>query len=385
MKYFNVRLDESVLTRQTRDILDKLRDERSLIVKGGLARLALLETLVRQGKKINPERLSIERKIEDLDLILTYTDTLPKSKDYLIGRAEEIQKTLKGLVLPLMGRDIEPAKAKQGRIDGETIERILDTRDLTINEVILVPLAGEWWLYYTQRCWRDSICGVGMLNANDSKTIRRDPSRIVPSNRGFYRLFKFWVEGKVEMIWLPDWQIAVHLAEMLKRQEKRDLPLGANLGRYALVIANKYKDADIKIKSRWMTVLRKFGFTDLGDWDTWVQEQSIMDQIRYGDDFEFESDLSFAEIIDRMIKERTQREEARRQRRIERDHCQHVFETIVCQDCNLDTQCEIQKCQKCTQYTVTIPELAELPCNDVFITGRWSADEYSLKKFPDRF
>lgn len=385
MTHYRVRLDERTVPESVRKVLDKLRDERGVIIKGGAARLVLLEMLVRQGKKINPERLEIEREIKDLDIILIHPDTLPKSKEFLLQREQEIRNTLGDAIkssLVLMGQDIEPVRGridKEGKISEETTKKILNGRDLTINEVVLSSEDGVWWMYYTTRCWRDIISGVGMLNAKDAKTTRRDLGRIVPSNRGFYRLFRFWVEGKVEKVWLPKYQRIVHLLEMARRQALKELPLGANLGRYSLVIANKYKDSDLQTKRRWMTVFRKLGFTDLGSWEIFVQEQQLLDALK-NSDFEFESELPFEQIIDRMIAERAQRQEARHQRKATRNECQHQFETIACEGCSV--RCLIQKCQKCTRYILSVQEL---PCNKIFIAGNWKIDERSLMEFPGRF
>lgn len=383
--HYKVRIDTSILPGQVRKVLDKLKGEKGLVVRGGAARLALIETLIKkQRKEIDAQRVGIERNIEDLDIILIHWSTLPKNRDFLLQREQEIREKLKDITLQLMGQNIEPVRGridKEGKIDENTVKKILSTRDLTINEAILIPENSEWQMYYTKRCWRDVILGIGMLNAKDPKTTRIDLGRIVPSNRGFYRLFRFWVEGKVELVWLPEYQLIAHLLELARRQSIKELPLGANLGRYSLVIAEKYKDSDVSIKRRWMTVLQRLGFTDLGNWEIFTKEQKLLDSLKNGD-FEFESSLSFEQIIDGLIRERAQRQEARRQRKTTRDQCEHQFEPFVCEGCQI--RCVIQKCQKCTRYLLN-PRMQILACNEIYIAGNWRADEKSLRRFPGRF
>jgi hypothetical protein len=382
--YYKGSLDLKTIPEPVREVLERLKETKGLVIKGGLARLALLEMLIKQGKRINSRRLEIERNIKDLDIILIHYNTLPQSRDFLLQKEQEVRKKLEKITLLLRGQDIEPVRGKideEGNSEEKTIRKILGTRDLTINEIVLVPENKEWQMCYTKRCWRDAIRGIGMLNARDSKTTRMDLGRIVPSNRGFYRLFRFWVEGKVEMIWLPEWQRVAHLLEMARRQLLKELPLGANLGRYSLVIGNNYRDADVQTKRRWMIVLRRLGFTDLGDWETFVKEQNLLDELRNGD-FEFESELPFEEIIDRLIAERAQRQEAREQRRAKRDQCEHQFESLTCEGCPI--RCVIQKCQKCTRYLLD-PRIKTLPCNEIFLSGNWRADERALMRFPGKF
>jgi len=384
--HYKVRLNVNLLPEHLKLVLEKLKKERCLVLKGGIARLSLLETLRARGKSIKADRLARERGVKDLDIILVHFGTLPKSKDWLLEKEKEIREKLDEKRIVLMGEDIEPIRGtvhEDGKITEETIEKILETRDLTINEVILVPEEGAWYIYYTQRCWRDLILGIGIINARDPKLTRRDCGRIILSSRAIYRLLKFLVEGKIEKIYFPEWQRIAHLVEMLRRQTKGELPQGANLGRYSLIIVHKYKDSDVQIKGRWMRVLTGFGFTEIWDFDKFAAEQKIFDSLKSNGDFQFESDLSFAQIIDRLISERAQREEARHQRKVERNECVHQFENIPCQGCSV--QCLFQKCQKCTKYRMVKPTLQTLPCNRIFLSANWRADEKSLREFPGKF
>jgi len=390
--HYKVKLDASILPGPVKKVLGRFKEEKGLVLKGGGARLALLLMLERHGKEINPERVAREKETKDLDIILIHLGTLPKSRDFLLQREQEIREKIRDTKLVLMGRDIEPVRGKvgkDGRISEDTVERILRSRDLTINEVILVPENGQWWMYYTKRCWRDIILSIGMLNAKDPKTTRIDLGRIVPSNRGFYRLFKFWVEEKVEKIWLPEWQRIAHLTEMFRLQGEGKIPDGANIGSYSLIIAERYNDSDITIKRRWLRALTLLNFPDYEDFDYFVEEQRFWHNLKNQDnEFQFESNPSFEQIIDRLISERAQRQEARHRRKELRNQCQHEFATITCEGCS--RRCVFQKCQKCTQYVMIGPNVMiesrgqELPCNKIFITGNWRADEKSLRSFPKK-
>jgi len=74
---------ENRLPEFVQNILKSLADESDLLIKGGIARLCLLETL-NFAKQINDqERLAIERKVADLDLVFYIITALSKIKTIL--------------------------------------------------------------------------------------------------------------------------------------------------------------------------------------------------------------------------------------------------------------------------------------------------------------
>jgi hypothetical protein len=382
--YFKVKVNLGWLSQPLLEVLEKLKNENDLAIRGGVARLVLLESLQAQGKKISKPRIERERTHakQDLDVILTHNENLSKAKEILLDRAKKIME--KDLPIPLMEDGFEPF---QGDLANEkTIKRILATRDLTINEVILIPRDGQWWMYYTKRAWRDALLGIGMLNARDPTLTRRDLGRIVPTSRGFYRLLRAFIEGIVEKIWLPEWQVTAHLLEMARLQSLKKIPVGQNLGGYSLLIARRYKDSPV-MQKRWMQVLRKLRFITLQSWQEFIAEQKLLEALTSNKKIkidlatlifnlggEFAEEITLKEKIELLIQRNQRRKEARRERQLQRETCQHRFESIQCEGCRI--RCWIQKCQKCTR--VIFPNKTELPCNRIFIAGDWRTFKNSL-------
>jgi len=367
--FYQIKIEETVLGKlpEVKNILGILQQtEPHVIIKGGMARLTLLKYLEQQGKIIQPWRLQREEKLRDIDLILPHTNTLPKDRTDLVNSAAIIKEELSaGTQLTV---DFEPFKASPS-----CLERILSTRDLTINEVILyLNNSGGWELSYTSRCWRDIIQGVGMLTSGGKKLIRYDYGRMLPTNYGFFRLFRLWVEGKVEKIYLPEWWISTHFQEAERLEKER-------FGNYALVIAHQYKNATSQIQKRWGLVLNELGFTDLPYLSTFQQEQELLYDIKNNQPFAFEEERPFGQIIDQMVKEEQQRQSARQKRNEQMRKCQHnTLKTFECSGCK--HSCKIQRCE-CGQIFKPTQNL-ELPCNWIFKTSSWTNDPQSLMSFP---
>ena len=364
------------LPEAVQDSLSTLVTEPNLAIKGGVARLVLLQHLIGQRKEIHPFRFRTEQNVKDLDMIIFHKNSLPKEKEELVQRVTELKDSLAGIPIPVQNRDFEAMKGNPGNI-----KKILNSRDLTINQTVLVPdiTKETWHLCYTKNCWRDILRGIGMLTPNGVKLIRYDWGRMLPTNYGFLRLLRFWVEGKVEQIYLPDWWLSTHFKEIDRLHEEGKVPLEFYLGRYSLILVNQYANADWQIKERWMRVLTKLGFTDLYDFDKFAQEQNILLQIR-DQIFNFEEERPFGQIIDRIIQEREQRQKARQSRKQGRQECQHQFTTLTCQGCNFF--CKIQRC-KCGQI-IKPTEPRDLPCNWIFKISNWSKNPASLRRFPKK-
>ena len=372
MFYTEEIIDVSVLPETVRKILALLKDE-NLVVKGGLTRFVFLKKILSEDgvpEKIRlwlKERARIEENINDLDIVLFHWKTLKQSKEVLLGE----EKKIKEKIIPFLnerevlfrGQDIEPVKWSKDR--RATIQKILGTRDLTINEVILKPEKDGWHICYTPRCKTDLIRGIGALTGNNSRTIRYDRGRIIPGNYGFLRLLKFLVEKKVHKVWLPDWMVKAHLVEVERIQKKEVIPLGMPMGNYGLLLVHQYSQAPAEIKRRWIKVLNKLGFTDLESFELFAQEQALLRGMNGGFFFQ---DLSFSESIDKMIELRNDQQTRRQVRREEREKCNHNFEETVCKGCRC--RCNIKKCPKCDHIELE-HGVQELPCNTFFKDPQW--------------
>jgi hypothetical protein len=380
---YKIEVNTSILPEVSQTILSNLLEE-GVGPKGGLARSVLLKMeSEKKDSKIDLYRLDIEEnRLKDLDFVILYRQQLSKEKEFLLSREVEIrqkiQETLKEKNIRFDGRDIEPVRGSfSGDLKLKTITKILITRDLTINEVLLVPEEGKWYCYYTRQGRQDLISGIGMLAPNGWKTTRSDLGRLIPSNYGFFRLLRFWVEGKVSKIWLPKWMINVHLAEIQRLQDEGKLPEGATLGRYSRILVAQYRNADAIIKKRWMQTLNLLGFTDLASFDDYSKEQELLDGLT--NDFDFEENISLKEVIEKTIKERQEKQNSRHIRNQEMEECiKHVFETTYCHNCKINGGCEIKKCVLCNH--IEKPE--NMQCNEIFRTSHWKADTCSVLFFP---
>jgi len=374
-------LDISALSNLGRKILKCLEGEKNVAVKGGLARLPMLAFLIDQGKRIPRSRWEAEVKLKDIDLVVAHLQRLTVSKDYLIGREIELRNKLRGITsksnVTFEPQGIEPV---QGTFEGDyenkvkTIRKILGSRDLTINEIILLFEDGCWVAYYTRSCYRDLINGVGMLTTRDRGTVLSNAGRLIPTNYGFLRLFRFLVEGKVERIWLPEWMIEAHLQEIRRLQGKGEVPMGANLGRYSLVISLKYKNANSETKRRWIQLLNKLGFTDSTSFERFIQVQ----QSKYST-FEFRENITFSQIIDQTLERRRKKNDLQHQRKEAKKSCQHKVLIINCQGC--PEECQIKRCEKCNYVLNYNPNLR---CNDIFARGNWREQPESLMVLPGK-
>ncbi|HDJ30415.1 MAG TPA: hypothetical protein ENF31_00395 [bacterium] len=383
MKIYRAEIDLKVLPNTGREILEKLKTERNLAVKGGLSRLALLHNMERVGKAVDRERMGIEDRIKDIDVVVFHSQSLSKSREYLLEKEKELKGALSDIVLDngirFDGRDIEPVRGSlKTEYRAKTLTKVLRTRDLTFNEVVLIPEDSRWIAYYSPRCWRDLIEGVGMLTSGGWKTVRYDSGRMLPTNYGFFRLLRFWVEGKVKKIWLPSWMVKIHLKEMNRLQKEGVLPEGANLGRYSRIIANQYKSAEPELKRRWMIVLNYLGFTDLLSFDTFMKEQELLDILKHQEEFSFEDDIPLSEIIEKTLIERKKKQKDREMRKARMMNCRHKFVDIECDGCG--QHCKIRKCSLCNY----VEKQKEFKCNLIFQTGDWRRDINSLIAFPYR-
>jgi len=381
---YRIEINTSILPEVFQKILNILIEEKNLAIKGGLARaIFLILAFEIEKKPISSFRLKIEENLKDLDLIIFHYFRLAESKEYLLRREATLKTNLSSVLqennIRFDGRDIEPIKGTIMDQDckKKLIYKILTTRDLTINEIILIPECGRWYAYCTQQGWRDLIGGIGVLSPNGWKTVRRDKGRMVPTNYGLFRLFRFFVEGKVRKIWLPQWMINIHLTEMKRLQEEGKLPEGATLGRYSRILTSQFRDADEEIKLRWMQLLNSLGFTDLASFDDYAKEQELLDGLN--NEFDFEDQVLLETIIEKTLVERKEKQESKHLRNQQMEKCEeHLFEEIYCENCQSVTGCKIKKCVLCNR--VEASEL--LFCNKIFQESDWTKEENALINFP---
>ncbi|XOB40967.1 MAG: hypothetical protein ACKKMW_02775 [Candidatus Nealsonbacteria bacterium] len=357
-----------------------LAQTKNILIKGGLAR-AVLSQILKNEEKIEKNRAldNAWEKPSDIDLILSFIGTkrknLPLLNRKIIGLIEKLKKT----GFELNNRDIELIK---GSFKNEKIIRkILETRDITINEVALVPEERSWLLYYTDKAHRDLINSVAMLTINNPSTIRYDYGRLVASPYGIIRLTRFLIEDKVKNIYLPNWWIERNNQEAKKTGRPK-------LGSYGLLLAERYVNAS-KLQSKLIKILNLFKLTDSKDFNQYKKEQKQSFKKYSGQEFQLRPETSFEELQKALTKKSERHTDRRRERKELRTVCSHFIESFICTRCH--KECKIKYCIKCNKIEI-IPKkekkaahLYYLFCNETFI----KADRYWDKQgfypqFPDK-
>lgn len=343
-----------------------LENEPNIILKGGLTRLCLIGELMLQRKFNNKNRLAVEHRIKDLDIILIHSNSLAKDREGLIARFDKLQCLLKNKGIDLKGEDVEPIKGDSR--DSKIISHILGTRDFTINEVVLARINSRWKLFFTPQCWRDLAKGVGFLNPKPGM-IRYDWGRILPSNLGWARLLKFLAEMKVSSVYIPAWWVETHFREADRQIGQGLLPKGGVMGLYAPLLIEKYAINNIPVQKRLMKILNSLGFADTLYPEEYLDYQKAIFAAQ-GKEFSLKV-FSFTDGLDHEIERANQREEGRRNRKSQREACQHEFKNLDCRGCAAN--CILKSCIKCGHVETTA-----LPCNERMKNGDWPADQDSL-------
>ena len=376
-----VKLDTSILPPEMKNILEelaKIKTGMTIVVKGRLARLAF--KLLEMNKKIDQQFIDKE-KGGDLDIGLIYYSGLNGVRriDALTEEIDNIssamQDTLEENNVLFRKQDVEPIRGKfeKNGVGAETVSQILASRDMTINQVVLILRHGDWYICYTDLCQRHTINGIGMLNPTGKRVVRLESGIIVPTCRGWNRLLKFYAKGIVNWIYVTKSHTALHFAEMKRLQDKGEL--SGSLGNHGLVLAYQHDKADLWTKARLMAALYGMRFTHTRDFNQWLKEQEDLN----GEGFVFQQTISVREALTELFAKNRERQDGQTKRRRERDDCRHEMKTITCPGCNRG--CKIKKCTKCTRYIVINPESTILPCNVVFKKGDHLLKPWDLKSF----
>ncbi len=387
VSFNKVKLDASTLDAKARAILKQLSKAKTAgvvkVVKGRYARLGL-KFLPEINEKIEKRYVSKEEG-GDLDIALVYSGISGRRRiEFLVEQiaiiSEAIQDTLEENHILFREQDIEPIRGKfvEGAVSDETIRQILMSRDLTINQVVLILEDGAWYICYTDLCQEHTISGVGMLNPMGRRVTRLQSGKIVPTNRGLVRLLKFFSKGIVDWIYVPTNHLVTHFAEMKRLQEiGKESP--GTLGKHGLVVACEHKSADLWTKSRLMSALYGMRFTNLRDFNQWAAEQKKLNGNSEDGEFIYKKIRPVEEALAEIFAKNRERQENQTERRRERDNCRHEFKTITCHGCNVG--CKVKRCTECTRYIVVKPEDGILPCNKIFKNGNHLFKPWDLRTF----
>lgn len=350
-------------------VLGVLKGDVSVGIKGGIARLMLIEMLRREGVFKDESRYQVERKINDVDLCLLREGSWEKTSEELVKKGIDLQEKLAKAGIELEPRDTEFFKGFS--YDPATIRKFLCSRDLTFNEVLVTATQnGQWQIHYTPQCKEDLIEGVGFLNPKPG-LIWYVGGRVIPSPFGFARLFKYLVAGKAKKIILPEFWLNLYFEEIARRVEGKILPAGApklpeggTMGLYSMVLMELYCQGDLNKQRRVMKILKDLKFTDLIDPAIYLREQKILFQM-YGRPYELNK-LTWEQVVQRQKASAEMINNGKKERKDAREKCAHEMEINSCQGCGY--KCAIGKCQKCTHVVFDPP----LPCNEALYRGELS-------------
>jgi len=371
----------NLLPKKIIKVLEVLALTKNIIIKGGFAR-TVLGQILKNEKKIEKNR-AIENAWEkplDIDLILTFTGTKKKNLSHLNDKVVELKEKLEKTGFELSGRDIELVKG--GSENEKVIRKILETREMTINEVILAPEEKQWFLYHTDKAYRDIINSVAILTVNNPSTVRYDYGRLVASPYGIVRLVRFFIEEKVETIYLPRWWIERNNEEAKKGGRPK-------LGSYGLILAERYVESP-KLQSKLMKMLNEFDLTKSNDFNEYKKEQEISFKKYSGQEFRLTKETSFQQLQTALGKKKERQINRKRERKDLRTTCSHFVKSFICTRCN--KECTIKYCIKCNKMEITPKKekkpfhLYELFCNKTFIsTDRYWDEQDFYPKFLDKF
>jgi hypothetical protein len=312
--------------------------KEEIIVKGGFAKIILGELLKAEGKIEN--NLALGYKSEtDLDLVITFSGSKKKNIDIITTKVKDLKEKFMKLGVDLDEKDIE---MKRGNLkDSKYISKFLQSRDLTINEVIFIP--SQETLFFTDKCLRDTINSAGILAANHPGTLRRDCGRIIASPRGMVRLIRFLIEKKVTSIYMPYWWVRSNKEEAERMQQ-------GVLGAYGLALIDRYKRNEV-LQLRLMNILNNLNITNLKNFETFKKEQEILFEGSRGEKFVLKK-RSFEDIQEDITSGKERRELSRKKLKEKRKKCSHERKKqFFCENCYW--HCKIIKCLDCDAVAIT--------------------------------
>lgn len=359
------------LSGVVRNIFEILAKE-NIAVKGGFAKIILGEVLKSQGKI--KKNLALGYKSEtDLDLLITFSGSRKDNIEKISKKIYNLKEKFSKLGINLDEADVEALKGNLNDI--EFIREFLESRDLTINEVIFIPSSET--LFFTDKCLRDTINAVGILAANKVGTLKRDCGRIIASPYGIVRLIRFLIEKKVNSIYLPNWWVRSNKDEA----ERLGKP---TLEAYGLILIERYKNKE-SLQLRFMKTLNDLSITNLKNFNTFKKEQELMFEAWRKKKFTLKK-RSFREIQKELFQEELRRKRIERQAEKKRKLCPHKKKIkFICEYC--PWQCAIIKCLDCGLVEV-IPKGKSTPfpidslfCNKNFIEGNVYWDKLGF--FPE--
>lgn len=342
-KMFIVPFKKTDVPEKIRDTLCLLADEEYLGIKGGFAKIILNELLIKKTKIKHNMALNNRANEIDLDLVITFAGARKKNLNKLTERYESLSEKLISSGACLKPEDVETFRGNLSS-DEKALGSFLESRDITINEVVLIPRTdNEWVLAYTSQCYRDTINATAIVGANGKGTVRYDYGRVVAGPYGICRLIRFLAEGKVRSIYLPKWWIERNNVEARRLNKE-------NLGTYGLILTERYMNKR-NLQFKLMEILNSLGLTDLVDFGTYKREQEVFFKLqRNNEEFSFNHSRTFREIQQHRIEKEEFRKISQSERKKARENCKHTMEKLKWSYRNQEYR--IEKCTACNKVSI---------------------------------
>lgn len=365
----SIDLGKSDLPQSAKDILQKLKETEKIVFTGGVASFLLLEYLrEKQGKIIDQRFFRHNRKTREIGITIGHYGSLPLSESLVVSTGEKIEQSVKDLLssnnIHYLNFSFAKVKTVEDIITKQSINALLSEMDLTVHEVLLVYERNKWRLYYTPRCWRDSLNGIGRLTHKKETTTRRG-GIIIPNGRGLCALLEEYAMGRVREIVVPEYVLNLYKGMNLDLQKRCRIAKGACFGRSALEL--KELGTNEPAQKRLMQAISRFGFTkQLEKYDQWIAGQKAIDLLKYREEYKSKRYLPVKEKARKEIERRRNKGKREGENAEKRDNCEHRFKEIVCGLCL--QRCRINIC-RCKKYNVAYPDQKETPCSFAFING----------------
>lgn len=355
-----------ILPQNVQKILNLASGQKEIAFKGGIAKVCLMAALIKKGRFNDEARWQLEQKINDIDLAVILPSGGKELKPKFLEIYQNISWALGQKNLALKPQDIDII-AHTDRI--RAIGSILGSNDLTINEVAVIFAAGIWKIFYTTSAAEHLIKGLGVFVKPRSGILNNNRGRAFPSPLGLIRLLKFFSVGKVNKIYLPKWWLGFYLENYQDKVKAGELPQGAPLGFYSLILMENYLAGDFNAQKNALTALCDLGLVEISDQAAYIKEQKRI-LSGFNPDFEMKV-LSLDDVFAKFVGIKIKRDAARKERIEKIISCDHQWQAADCNLCE-KSKCVIEICSLCQKNKSTYP----LPCNLRRQMGKLDAKDF---------
>lgn len=306
----------------------------------------------------------------DVDIILTFSKTFKKEmegEDIFLA-TDILQEVFAGLVT---NEDIETVP-HEGKPDKngipKMVRKIILSRDMGWNELVLRLEDGQLVLYHSDVCLRHIKGGIGMLSPGNSTTMRIDRGEMVALPQGAARLIRMASKKALKKIHLPQKCVDALLGEADGKE-----PLGV----YGLINCLYFAGHPAEQKNM-MKLLLATGLTQVENFaDYEAKLRKEYSDKNKGVEFH-QKKRTFREVLEARRNRLIERETRREQRKDDMGNCPCPEETLV-RDI-LPGGFRRTCCPSCGGFNITdmngfgIERLEILPSNQDWILARETQD-----------